>query len=90
MHGVCKHMPKSVRPDCDQFVEKYADLVISLLAQELNPDEVCRELKLCGATLDTLRGSLCFSFTLYPARSRLGKGKGKELKQLRFPLSTEL
>lgn len=55
VHGVCKHMPKSVRADCDQFVEKYADLVISLLAQELNPDEVCRELKLCGATLDTLR-----------------------------------
>ncbi|XP_045768069.1 prosaposin [Maniola jurtina] len=50
VHGICKTMPKSVRPECDQFVEKYADLVISLLAQELNPDEVCRELKLCDST----------------------------------------
>ncbi|XP_050665111.1 uncharacterized protein LOC126965511 isoform X2 [Leptidea sinapis] len=47
VHGVCKRMPKSVRSECDQFVEKYSDLVISLLAQELNPDEVCQELKLC-------------------------------------------
>ncbi|XP_047529993.1 uncharacterized protein LOC125066118 [Vanessa atalanta] len=50
VHGVCKHMPKSVRGECDQFVDKYADLVISLLAQELNADEVCRELKLCDPT----------------------------------------
>ncbi|CAF4835180.1 unnamed protein product [Pieris macdunnoughi] len=48
--GVCKHMPKSVRSECNQFVEKYADLVISLLAQELDADEVCRELKLCDPT----------------------------------------
>ncbi|XP_047019837.1 uncharacterized protein LOC124630146 [Helicoverpa zea] len=47
IHNVCKRMPKSVRADCDQFVEKYADLVISLLAQELNPEQVCEELKLC-------------------------------------------
>ncbi|MCP6116817.1 saposin domain-containing protein, partial [Klebsiella pneumoniae] len=47
IHGICKHMPKSVRAECDQFVEKYADLVISLLAQELDPSEVCEELKLC-------------------------------------------
>lgn len=57
VHSVCKRMPKSVRAECDQFVEKYADLVISLLAQELNPDEVCRELKLCDpAAFDKLRG----------------------------------
>ncbi|XP_026315366.1 uncharacterized protein LOC113226815 [Hyposmocoma kahamanoa] len=50
VHGVCKRMPKSVRQECDQFVEKYADIVISLLAQELEPDEVCREMKLCDST----------------------------------------
>ncbi|XP_047986536.1 uncharacterized protein LOC125226576 [Leguminivora glycinivorella] len=49
VHGICKRMPKSVKADCDQFVEKYADLVISLLAQELEPDEICRELKLCDS-----------------------------------------
>ncbi|CAH2211304.1 jg22965, partial [Pararge aegeria aegeria] len=57
VHGVCKRMPKSVRQECDQFVEKYADLVISLLAQELNPDEVCRELKLCDQTFNAFRGN---------------------------------
>uniref|UniRef100_A0A1E1WGK9 Pulmonary surfactant-associated protein B n=1 Tax=Pectinophora gossypiella TaxID=13191 RepID=A0A1E1WGK9_PECGO len=57
VHGVCKRMPKSVKSECDQFVEKYADLVISLLAQELSPDEVCQELKLCpsGGSLDEAR-----------------------------------
>ena len=50
-------MPKSVRADCDQFVEKYADLVISLLAQELEPDQVCQELKLCDAVnVATVKG----------------------------------
>ncbi|KPJ06952.1 Proactivator polypeptide [Papilio machaon] len=43
-------MPKSVRGECDQFVDKYSDLVISLLAQELDPSEVCQELKLCDPT----------------------------------------
>lgn len=54
-------MPKSIRSECDQFVEKYADLVISLLAQELDPDEVCRELKLCDATaIEAARSKLLF------------------------------
>ncbi|KAJ0175760.1 hypothetical protein K1T71_008919 [Dendrolimus kikuchii] len=51
LRGVCNRMPKSVRSDCDKFVEKYADLVISMLAQELDPDEVCQELKLCQPTI---------------------------------------
>lgn len=56
VHGVCKHMPKSVRQDCDKFIEKYADLVISLLVQELDPDQVCQELKLCDKTnLNTVK-----------------------------------
>ncbi|XP_075974912.1 prosaposin [Anticarsia gemmatalis] len=47
IHNVCTHMPKTIRSECDQFVDKYADMVISLLAQELSPDQVCQELKLC-------------------------------------------
>ncbi|XP_028169067.1 uncharacterized protein LOC114359035 isoform X2 [Ostrinia furnacalis] len=56
VHGVCRHMPKSVRAECDQFVEKYADLVISLLAQELEPDQVCQQLKLCDPQIIALDG----------------------------------
>lgn len=40
-------MPKNIRSECEQFVDKYADMVISLLAQELDPEQVCEELKLC-------------------------------------------
>ncbi|XP_032515377.2 uncharacterized protein LOC116768698 [Danaus plexippus] len=59
VHGVCKRMPKSVRNECDQFVEKYADLVISLLVQELNPDEVCQQLKLCKPSgIDHFKGEV--------------------------------
>lgn len=47
VHGVCNHLPKTVTKECNGFVDKYADLVISLLAQELKPSEVCAELKLC-------------------------------------------
>ncbi|KOB69049.1 Saposin [Operophtera brumata] len=47
VHNICKHMPKSVRGECDQFVQKYGELVISLLAQELEPAKICEELKLC-------------------------------------------
>ncbi|XP_053612403.1 uncharacterized protein Sap-r [Plodia interpunctella] len=50
VHNVCQRMPKSVRSECDQFVEKYAELVISLLAQDLEPTQVCTELKLCQPT----------------------------------------
>lgn len=47
IENVCKRMPKNIRSECEQFVDKYADMVISLLAQELDPEQVCEELKLC-------------------------------------------
>lgn len=48
--GICKRLPKSVRSECDNFVEKYSDLVISMLEQKLDPALVCQELKLCSPT----------------------------------------
>lgn len=50
LEKICKKMPKSVQADCDKFVDKYTDMVISVLAQELDPSEVCQELKLCKPT----------------------------------------
>lgn len=59
IHNVCKRMPKTIRSECDNFVEKYADMVISLLAQELDPQQVCAELKLCDSTnLDVVKGEI--------------------------------
>lgn len=43
-------MPKSIRQDCDQFVDKYADIVIKLLIDDLDPKLVCTKLKLCKST----------------------------------------
>lgn len=40
-------MPKNIVNECNDFVNKYADLVIDLLAQELTPADVCSVLKLC-------------------------------------------
>lgn len=33
---------------CKVFVEEYGDLVIALLAQSLDPREVCSAIKVCG------------------------------------------
>jgi hypothetical protein len=33
---------------CRQFVEVYGDLVIALLAQSLDPKEVCSAIKVCN------------------------------------------
>lgn len=54
VHKVCSYLPKTVVSQCNKFVDQYADLVITLLAQELDPKAVCSELKLCkpGAYFD--------------------------------------
>ncbi|KAM3963621.1 prosaposin-like [Aphomia sociella] len=47
VHGICKNVPRLVRHECDKFVDKYADRVIDMLLNKLNPEEVCHKLKLC-------------------------------------------
>ncbi|KAJ1528490.1 hypothetical protein ONE63_006899 [Megalurothrips usitatus] len=37
VYRVCDYLPKTVTPQCKKFVDEYADLVITLLAQELDP-----------------------------------------------------
>jgi hypothetical protein len=32
---------------CRQFIEEYGDLVIALLAQSLDPNQVCSAIKAC-------------------------------------------
>jgi saposin len=50
VHTVCNYLPKSVSSKCNDFVNEYADLVIQLLVQSLEPKQVCQELGLCNAT----------------------------------------
>ncbi|GLH13878.1 Uncharacterized protein GBIM_18364 [Gryllus bimaculatus] len=51
VHDVCNWMPKTVVAECNKFVDQYADLVITLLAQNIDPKEVCTEIKLCASKL---------------------------------------
>lgn len=47
VHGICNHMPRTVVKECNEFVDQYAELVITLLAQSLDPKQVCSEINLC-------------------------------------------
>ncbi|CAL8094179.1 unnamed protein product [Orchesella dallaii] len=43
------YLPKGFAQQCDTFVEQYGDALVNLLAQEVDPSEVCPRLKLCAA-----------------------------------------
>jgi hypothetical protein len=45
---ICTKMPKTVRAKCKNFVDLYGDLLIQYLAQEMDPQQVCTELRLCS------------------------------------------
>ncbi|KAL1117713.1 hypothetical protein AAG570_004028 [Ranatra chinensis] len=45
--NICRHLPKTISPQCENFVAQYADLVITLLAEELDPKQVCTAINLC-------------------------------------------
>ncbi|KDR18348.1 Proactivator polypeptide, partial [Zootermopsis nevadensis] len=47
VENVCNVLPKTVVRQCRQFVETYGDVVIALLAQSLDPKEVCSAIKIC-------------------------------------------
>jgi saposin len=47
LETVCTYMPESLKSECKDFVDTYGPAVIKMLIQELNPTEVCQELKLC-------------------------------------------
>ncbi|XP_054708143.1 uncharacterized protein LOC129217826 isoform X2 [Uloborus diversus] len=46
---VCSYLPKSIADKCENFVNTYTDLLITLLAQEMDPAMVCAYLKVCPA-----------------------------------------
>jgi len=44
---ICTILPRSVMQPCNLFIEEYGDLVIALIAQSLDPNEVCSAIKAC-------------------------------------------
>jgi saposin len=47
---VCKLLPETIQNQCLDFVNRYSNAVIELLAQELKPEQVCTALGLCRNT----------------------------------------
>merc|ERR1711976_369655 len=48
---VCSLLPETIRNQCTDFIDTYADAIIALLAQELDPQQVCTALGLCKSTI---------------------------------------
>jgi len=45
---VCNYFPLKLGEECVAFITEYGPYVIQLIAADLDPKEVCTELKLCG------------------------------------------
>ncbi|XP_070151642.1 prosaposin [Polyergus mexicanus] len=58
VHGVCNHLPKTVAKDCNQFVDEYADALISILAEDVSPKEACTLLGLCQISMMQIQESV--------------------------------
>lgn len=56
VHDVCNHLPKTVAKDCNQFVDQYADALISILAEDVSPKEACTLLGLCQISMIQIQG----------------------------------
>lgn len=58
VHGVCNHLPKTVSKECNQFVDEYADALISVLSEDVSPKEVCTMLGLCKVNMIQIQGTI--------------------------------
>jgi len=72
VHTVCNYLPKSVSEKCNDFVNEYADLVIQLLVQSLDPKQVCQELGLCNQAVAKTQEEKCtFCLVVVEAMDKL-------------------
>lgn len=56
LHNVCAHLPKRMTKKCDEFVNEYGEIVISLLTQEVSPKEICTIIDLCKPESKEIKG----------------------------------
>lgn len=47
LEDVCNLMPSAIRSECTVFVKEFAPAIIQLVDQEIDPDTICKDLKLC-------------------------------------------
>ena len=48
----CDRMPSTIEQECKEFVTNYGAAIIQLVSQKIDPQLICRELKLCPHTSD--------------------------------------
>lgn len=48
LEKVCDYMPESLTKSCHSFVEMYGPAIIKMIIEELDPEEICTEIGLCG------------------------------------------
>ncbi|XP_012523993.1 prosaposin [Monomorium pharaonis] len=58
VHGVCNYLPKTVAKECNEFVDEYADALISVLAEDVTPKEACTVLGLCKVNMKKIQESI--------------------------------
>lgn len=44
---VCNKLPESIRGECTEFIDTYGDAVVAILAQQIDPSQVCPMLHMC-------------------------------------------
>ncbi|XP_014208799.1 uncharacterized protein LOC106639616 [Copidosoma floridanum] len=45
--NVCKKLPKSIENDCNNFVADYASALVAIIAQEIDPSQICPMIHVC-------------------------------------------
>ncbi|KAJ8939162.1 hypothetical protein NQ314_011212 [Rhamnusium bicolor] len=55
VYDICNVMPRSVKTQCTSFVNEYADTVIQLLIQALDPSEICSMMKICATQFEAIK-----------------------------------
>ncbi|XP_012259045.2 prosaposin [Athalia rosae] len=58
VHGVCNVLPKTIKVECNDFVNQYADLVIDMLVAEVDPKDICTAISLCGKHMEEIQASV--------------------------------
>lgn len=48
LESICYRLPATIDQPCEDFVERYTPMILSLISQSLSPDEVCAALDLCS------------------------------------------
>lgn len=77
--NMCHKAKKSLQPQCEEFVNMYADAIIALLIQEIDPSEICPKLLTCVRTTSTANEKcpLCL-FLVQDIEEQLQHNKSKQ------------